>query len=133
MDDATLWAAFLNRTLSSAHWNHRSHLRVAWMFLSRYEMDEAHLRMRVAIILLNAVHEVPESPQGGYHETLTRVWLALVGSARGVDAALDSEAFLSKHPVLLERQAPLSFYSRERLLSIAARARFIEPDLAPLP
>ena len=31
------------------------------------------------------------------------------------------------------RDWPLRFYSRDLLFSVAARRRFVEPDLAPLP
>jgi hypothetical protein len=30
------------------------------------------------------------------------------------------------------RELPFAYYSRERLLSVEARARFVEPDLRPL-
>lgn len=103
------------------------------MFLERYELDEAHLRMRVGIIRLNHAHALDESAERGYFETLTRAWLVLVAAARTVESATDSEAFLVRHPGLLDRQSLLAFYSRGRILSVAARARWLEPDLAPLP
>jgi hypothetical protein len=45
----------------------------------------------------------------------------------------DSREFLLLHAELLGNDAPLRHYSRERLLGVEARARFVEPDLAPLP
>jgi hypothetical protein len=33
----------------------------------------------------------------------------------------------------LDREAPLACYSRARLFSVAARARFVPPDLADVP
>ena len=45
----------------------------------------------------------------------------------------NSDAFLDKHSHLLARRALLFFYSCDRLMSAEAKARFIEPDLAPLP
>lgn len=133
MDDDALWTAFSKRTLAAADWTHEAHLRVAWMHLARWELDEAHLRMRAGIILLNAVHGLEETAKRGYFETLTRVWLVLVDAARAVDACDESRAFLRAHEALFDREAPLRFYSRERLSSVAARAHFVEPDLAPLP
>src|SRR5689334_20809922 len=96
VDDA-LWSAFHERTLPAAQWTHVAHVRIAWMHLARYELDEAHLRMRVGIIRLNAAHGLVETAQRGYHETLTRVWLALVAAARGLEAADDSRAFVAYH------------------------------------
>lgn len=131
LDDEALWAAFHDRSLSSAEWTHTAHLRMAWMHLERYPLDEAHLRMRVGISRLNAAQGLVETPQRGYHETVTRVWLLLVQQARRADPGADSASFVAAHP--LPREAPLAYYSRERLFSLAARARFLEPDLAPLP
>jgi hypothetical protein len=132
-DDDALWTAFAERTLPAAEWTHTAHLRIAWLHLHRYGLDEAHLRMRVGIIRLNAVHGLVETPQRGYHETITRVWLVLVGAARHRDACADSRAFLATHGEALGREAPLAYYSRDVLFSLAARTMFVAPDLAPLP
>jgi L-amino acid N-acyltransferase YncA len=131
LDDDTLWAAFHARTLSHARWNHAAHLRIAWMHLERYSLEEAHLRMRAGIIRLNATHGLVESPARGYHETLTRVWLVLVAEARRLERGTDSRSFLASH--VLDRDAPLRFYSRERLFSLEARSICVPPDRAELP
>ena len=131
MEDDTLWTHFRASTLAEAEWTHVTHLRVAWMHVSRWPLDEAHLRMRVGIIRLNATHGLEETTERGYHETLTRVWLLLVGAARGDGPT--SEAFLEMNPALLDRKLPLRYYSPEHLMSLAARTIFVEPDLAPLP
>src|SRR5688572_20656102 len=44
LDDDALWEAFQSRALPEAAWTHVEHLRVAWMHLARYSVDEAHLR-----------------------------------------------------------------------------------------
>ena len=131
IDDDTLWRTFCDRTLGHAEWTHTAHLRVAWLHLARYPLDEAHLRMRVGIIRLNAAHELIETEVRGYHETLTRVWLVLVRDARRRTDCADSASFVATPG--LERDAPLRYYSRERLFSVAARAMFVAPDLAELP
>jgi GNAT superfamily N-acetyltransferase len=131
LDDDALWRAFHERTLGHTEWTHAAHLRVAWMHVARYELDEAHLRMRVGIIRLNAAHGLIETVVRGYHETLTRVWLVLVRAANRQTPCSDSVSFV--HGPGLEREAPLRYYSRERLFSTTARAMFIEPDLAALP
>ena len=131
LDDDALWTAFHDRSLPAAAWTHVAHVRIAWMHLARYELDEAHLRMRVGIVRLNAAHGLVETATRGYHETITRVWLILVADARQRDPSTDSRAFIATHA--LARDTPLRFYSRERLFSVAARASFVAPDLAALP
>ena len=89
--------------------------------------------MRAGIIRLNASHGLVEGPERGYHETLTRVWLALVAAARRASTTTDSRAFVAESSAALAKSAALRFYTRETLLSLRARAVFVESDLAPLP
>jgi hypothetical protein len=133
MDDAELWQRFATQGLTHAEWNHRLHVRTAFLHLSRYEFDEAHLRMRAGIIRLNQRHGLEETPSRGYFETMTRVWLYLVQAARRERDAADSLTLLELHPALQDRELPLRHYTKERLMSVLARAIFIEPDRAPLP
>ena len=133
MDDASLWDAFSKQTLPAAAWTHEAHLRIAWMHLRSHAVDEAHVFMRAGIIRLNQSHGLVESPTRGYHETITRVWLLLVHGAMSRHDASDSVAFLAAAGGSLGVNATLRHYSKERLTGVAARARWIEPDLAPLP
>lgn len=133
MSDEELWAGFQERSLAHAEWTHRAHVRVAWMHLARWELDEAHLRMRAGIIRLNAVHGTEETTKRGYHETLTRTWLAIVQAVRRVDPGATSLEFVTRHADALDRNAPLFHYSSARLFSHEARSIFVPPDLASLP
>jgi hypothetical protein len=137
VDDA-LWEAFTACTLPADAWKHRTHLRVAFLHLARWTLDEAHLRMRVGIIRLNAAQGLVETAERGYHETLTRAWLSCVSSLRADDArcgrpADGSVPFCAAHPEIFDKTFLLRFYSRERLLSLEARSVFVPPDLAALP
>jgi len=144
--DAELWSAFHARTLPAADWTHEAHLRIAYLYTRRYEIDEAHLLFRIHLIRLNTFHEVPESKDRGYHDTLTRGWLLVVADAvrreglvvRESDPAApcdgaESLAFLARHPEFQNRKIMLNYYTRDRINSVEARARWIEPDLAPFP
>ena len=131
-DDA-LWEAFTASALPAPAWTHRAHLRMAWLFLRRHPLDEAHLLMRVGIIRLNAFHGLVETPARGYHETMTRLWLSLIASLMQAADAPSSAAFVDAHAAALGRDAALRHYSRDLLTSPRARAVFVAPDLAPLP
>jgi hypothetical protein len=135
VSDDELWRAFSEGTLPATAWTHREHLRMAWMFTQRHELDEAHLLMRVGIIRLNAAHGLVETAQRGYHETITRVWLIVIRALLREERSRSetSSAFVDSHHEQLGKDALLKHYSRERLMSVAARARFVDPDLAPLP
>jgi hypothetical protein len=131
LDDDALWTAFHDGSLPAAQWTHAAHVRMAWMYLARHALDDAHLLLRVGIIRLNARHGLVETPTRGYHETLTRVWLILVAAARRDAVHATSAAFVAAAPI--GRETPLRHYSRPRLFSTAARAVWQPPDLADLP
>ena len=71
----------------------------------------------------------------GYHETITAAYITLLAEfleacPPGLPLA-ECLARLWATP-LAERDMLFTFYSRERLFSTDARARWVDPDLAPL-
>jgi len=133
MDDERLWDEFSKSSLPATAWTHQAHVRTAFLFVSRFAIDEAHLRMRAGIIRLNERHGLVESITRGYFETLSRAWLTLVADARRRSGAGTSQALFEACPELMDRTLPLRHYSRELLASPRARAIFIPPDITPLP
>ncbi len=145
MTDLELWQSFHARTLPAKDWTHEAHLRIAYMYMRRWEIDEAHLLFRIHLIRLNIFHDVPESKDRGYHDTLTRGWLVVVADAVRRDGLRVGEGepgapgpgapsleFIARHPEFQNRKIMLNWYTRERINSVEARARWVEPDVAPL-
>lgn len=128
-----LVAAFEDATLPRAEWTHEAHLGVALTFY-RTEGDAAQVlkRMRAAICRYNLATGVENGPMSGYHETLTAFWVGRVTTFANQHLGTP-EAIL---PMLMEQwgdvRAPLRFYSKRVLMNPTARARFVEPDLAPI-
>lgn len=134
MNDELFLQRFEAADLPEAAWHHREHLRVAYLYLRRYSFVEAMEKARSGIQAVNAAQKIPESIDRGYHETMTLGWMRLVQCALAEFGPEESsDAFLDKHSHLLARRALLFFYSRDRLMSAEAKARFIEPDLTALP
>lgn len=135
-DDArTLLKAFEDNSLPRAAWNHRAHLSVALHFGRRLAADQALDRMRSEILRFNAAVGIESTPDSGYHETLTVFYMHLVSvhAARyptPSSAATDANAFVAEWG---RRDLPLDYYSRSVLFSLTARARWVAPDIAPLP
>jgi hypothetical protein len=131
----SLVTRFENCTLPKQEWTHRAHLSVALWYASRLPAGEALAAMRSGIHRLNAVHGVVSTPTRGYHETITRAYMHLVG--RFVAEGDADGGWRPRVDRMLERLGKrdllLAWYSRERLMSPAARAAWVEPDLAPLP
>ena len=109
---------------------HADHVRLAWIHVRRSGEEEAARRMRAAIRAFAQGAGVPRK----YHETVTTAWVRLVAAAVALSPRIDDFArFAGAHPWLLEKDALLAFYSRERLMGEEARAGWVEPDLRPLP
>jgi hypothetical protein len=133
---AHIGEGLLARSLPRAEWTHEAHLAATtYLLLKRRDVD-------VDRDLPGIIQRYNESVGGvtsdteGYHETITRVFLA------GVRLFL-SEAD-PKEPIhelvndllvspMGRRDWPLRFYSPARLFSVEARRRFVEPDLEALP
>ncbi|MEY2410865.1 MAG: hypothetical protein QOF48_3535 [Verrucomicrobiota bacterium] len=134
MNDDEHLRRFEDRSLPIDSWNHRAHLKVAYLYLNQFSFDDALDRLRAGIRAYNAAHNIPESLTSGYHETITCAWLQLVhttlqqfGPASSADAFLDAQSQLTQKRILL------LFYSRDRIMSAEAKTSFVAPDLAPLP
>ena len=134
MTDEELQSAFESCTLPFASWNHRAHVRMAFLYASQHPFQAALDRMRVSIKAYNASQHVPESLDRGYHETITVAFMRLVFSKLTRTGPFpDSQAFCDGHPDLLDKSVLLKFYSKERLRTAEAKQGFVEPDLAELP
>ena len=125
----------LARTLPREAWTHEAHLGAClWLLSERPDID---VDAEIADIIRGfneSVGGVNDDTQG-YHDSITRAYVAGVrlflsetaatGLAERVNAMLLSDVG--------RRDWPLRFYSRELLFSVPARRGFVEPDLAPLP
>jgi len=133
IDDLT--ARFIACTLPKSEWTHAAHLTVGTWHVTRFGAAEALHRMRTGIRRLNDAHGTVNSASSGYHETITRAYIELIASflaacPPGTSLAHAVDALLAGP--LGDRQVLGLFYSRDRLMSVEARAAWVEPDLTPL-
>ena len=125
--------AFEDCTLPKPLWTHQAHLTVAMWYLVHYSGREATARIRNGIKRFNAAKGVKTTPIGGYHETMTMFWICVV--SRYLLFADADCSFIELVNRMLEscadKNLPLKYYSRELLMSVRARASWVEPDLKP--
>lgn len=134
MTDEEHLRQFEDQSLPRDLWHHRAHLKVAYLYLTRFPFAEALHRLRTGIRAYNAAQGIVDSPTGGYHETMTCAWAQLVHTTLcQFGPAASSDAFFDAQTQLKEKRALLLFYSRDRIMSPEAKASFLPPDLAPLP
>lgn len=122
-------------SLAKGDWTHEAHLAACLYLLTQRPDVDVDAEIAGIISRFNESVGGVNDDENGYHDTITRAWLAGV------------RLFLRSHPesglvdrvnALLvssvgRRDWPLCFYSRELLFSVAARRGFVEPDRAPLP
>lgn len=120
---------FETRSLANAAFRHREHVRLTWIYLVSNPPDEVTVRLCESLLALATSHGVAER----FHYTLTVVWVRIIDAARRDHLDLPFDALVDACPSLLDKDAPLAFYSREHLYSDEARKSWVEPDLKPLP
>ena len=123
-------------TLLKAEWTHEAHLAATTYLLLRRPDVDLDKELPDLIRRYNESVGGVNSDTEGYHETITRVFLAGVrlfleeADAKQPLHELVNELLLSP---MGRRDWPLRFYSPARLFSVEARRHFVEPDLRALP
>jgi hypothetical protein len=133
LDD--LVAAFRARTLTHAEWTHAAHLSVGAFYVHRFGAAGALARLREEIPRLNDRHGTPNTPTSGYHETITAAFVRLLDEGLATfapEAPLERRIDALLAGPLGGSRVLLAFWSREVLMSPAARAAWVEPDVRPL-
>ena len=130
MDDREFLRLFHDRNLLGEEFRHRGHLRLAWLVLSRHRKDDAEQIVAREIQQLAVASGSPNR----YHDTLTRFWVRLLDHAmENATEAGSIDDLLARFPFLLDKSLPYRYWRAETFNSDRARARWVEPDLVPLP
>lgn len=137
-DDATIIAigeGLLARTLPREAWTHEAHLAACtWIVRDRPDITPEQDMASIISSYNEAVGGVNDDTQG-YHETITQVYIAGV-KVHLSETGADTPLWQAVNALLLSergrRELPLRFYSKDRLFSVAARRRFVEPDITSL-
>jgi len=135
VDIDDLAARFQSCAIPKAEWTHQAHLVVGLWHVERYGSAEALARLRSGIRRLNESHGGVNTATNGYHETITRAYVALLSQYLDgcqPDRPLTEHATRLLDSPLADGKVLFLFYSRDRLISVTARAEWIEPDIAPL-
>lgn len=122
--------AFTDLSLPGEVFNHLSHVRLAWLYLQQGDFTQQAARL-AQDIQRYATHL---GAADKFHATLTYA-LAKMIHQRQQQGQYDSwQAFILEHAELVSDAQALvaNHYSAELLASAEAKARVLNPDLAPL-
>ena len=95
---------------------------------------EATTRIRNGILRYNGSQGIKTTATSGYHETITLFWTRLVakylaGAENGISIVELANGVIRAFG---NKEIPFEYYSRDRLLSLEARMRWVQPDLKPI-
>ena len=125
MTDEQFARAFERGEITPAAFDHRAHVRVAWVYVQEGPTFEAATtRMREGIRRFAAAANASQK----YHETITVLWMRLLAEAAARVPRCELADLLQQCPELADKDLPLKYYSRERLFSDDARSRWIPPE-----
>jgi hypothetical protein len=129
LSDDEFLAAFESLQLKHAKFNHADHVRLAWLYVSRFGADQAEDKLLLGI---RRMAENVGAP-GKFLYTTTVAWARLVAMGIEKDSVAGTfEHWISRHKPLLDKNLLDAFYSHSILESHAARSRWVEPDRKPL-
>jgi len=121
--------------LAREDWTHEAHLAACLYLLTVRPDVDVDAEIAGFISRFNESVGGVNDDQGGYHDTITRAYVAgvrLFLAETGETGLRERVNALLLAP-MGRRDWPLRFYSRELLFSVPARRGFVPPDLAPLP
>ena len=129
-------AGVLDLTHPYAEWTHAAHFAAALWLLRHPDVLLERGGMEPVIRRYNLAVGVPNSDTRGYHATITEASLRATAHALA-EVAPDAPlapvlAALLRSPLGQSRWL-LAHWSEPRLMSVAARRSWLEPDRAPLP
>jgi hypothetical protein len=128
MTDQELIDQFENCTLPDECFHHREHVRVAFLYLTRYSVLDA---LQIFSKTLRRFAEARGKPQL-YHETITWAYVFLIRERMAKAGKNQSwDEFASSNPDLLVWKDGIltRYYRPETLTSNLAQTVFVLPDL----
>ena len=131
LSDKTFLADFEAGHVPPADFDHRAHVRLAYVLLCDLPLAKADARMTAALKRFLERNNVPPEK---FHVTLTHAWLKAVQYFMTRSPSTESfDAFLECDDRLLDSKIMMTHYSKGHLFSETARLEFVEPDLSAIP
>jgi hypothetical protein len=131
MTDDEFVSAFLECRLSPDDFDHRGHLRIAWLLQRRAPLEQAIEEICAGIARIARHFGAPDK----YNRTLSEALVRLIAHADARMPHATFEAFLAANSTLVDnvRGVLARYYSPGLLHSVEAKQRFTMPDLQALP
>ena len=129
LDDCTFLNQLEEGSLPPKLFDHKAHLRMAWLYLSESDLPTAIVKACATILKFDQLHGTGNK----FHVTLTVAATKVVHHFMQKSSATDFTGFMVEFPVLNSdfNSLLLQHYDQGMLLSPEAKTEFIAPDLLP--
>ena len=130
LSDQAFLTQFESQTLSPIHFKHVGHLRLAWLYLSRNDVDTA------VQLVCSGIQAYAESLGAStkFHLTITDTLVRI--TAKRINRMKERvwQLFLDQNRDLVEDAISvlLQYFSKDVLFSETARLSLVQPDIRPL-
>ncbi len=130
MNDEAFLTQFENQTLDEMHFDHLGHLRLAWLYLSENELDEA------IDLVVTGIKAYAESlgATTKFHLTITNSIMRIIQQRMLLEETQSWQVFLEKNSDLVNNLKAIlhQHFSADLLASEVARTTLVKPDLKPI-
>jgi hypothetical protein len=130
LNDTEFLFQFENQTLDMRHFNHMGHLRLAWLYLSRYDVDTA---VKLVCSRIQA-YATSLGASRKFHLTITNALVRIMAKRRDNMQKKEWELFLLENQDLVNDAISVldQHFSKGLLFSEQARTTLVQPDKKPL-
>lgn len=127
LSDSDFIHQFEDCSLDPVYFDHKGHLRLAWLYLTRFEFEEALRKISGGI----QAYAGSLGAHDKYHATITDAIVRIMANRISESGDQSWQDFVFAHPDLMEDALSVlgRYYSKDVLLSERARLEIVEPDL----
>ena len=127
INDDDFLQQFGSQSLEPVHFNHLGHLRLAWLYLKRFGLEQAIAKVSKGIVL----YATSLGAADKYHATITEALMRIMAKRMQQSNFGNWQDFLQQNQDLVEDALSLLTrnYSKGLLFSEAAKSEFMEPDI----
>ena len=101
-DDHLFLEAFETGNLPFACWNHKAHIRMAWLYLTHYKKPQAIHKIRYGIKHYNSLHR--EKINTGYSAKTTQTWISMISEKIKAKKELSFSLFMQRNNELMDKE-----------------------------
>lgn len=112
-------------SLPKCYFNHQGHIRMTWLYLSRYPFIEAESRIITGIKKYAASLGASQI----YHETMTKAWIRIIAKRMQLSSQINNfKDLIEQNQDLFNKDIISHYYSKALIERQDARTTWVMPD-----